>query len=172
MEMLRFVFQEGEMIEAEAGPKGWKAFTQSWQKELHLEQGCLNLKFAPWKHTHLVKGVSILLYWCFNIKTWQISQALQFLILFHQIHICDISVRVTHPSVFSCCTMLYVLNSCLWQLGFWVQVCTEKVMNKSNSHCYLRYCKHNPTTDIDTFNATALLISVWYVLIDSVSKYK
>ena len=32
------------------------------------------------------------------------------------------------------------------------------MLNASNSHCYLRYRKHDPTTDINTFNATALLI--------------
>ena len=33
-----------------------------------------------------------------------------------------------------------------------------RLLNKLNSHCYLPYCKHDPTTDINTFNATALLI--------------
>ena len=32
------------------------------------------------------------------------------------------------------------------------------MLNKSNSHCYLRYRKHDPTTNINTLNATALLI--------------
>ena len=31
----------------------------------------------------------------------------------------------------------------------------RRVLNESNSRCYLRYRKHNPTTDINTFNATA-----------------
>ena len=33
------------------------------------------------------------------------------------------------------------------------------LLNESNSHCYLCYHKHDPTTDINAFNATALLIS-------------
>ena len=32
------------------------------------------------------------------------------------------------------------------------------LLNESNSHGYLRYRKHDLTTDINTFNATALLI--------------
>ena len=43
------------------------------------------------------------------------------------------------------------------RLCFSPQLC-KRVLNESNSHCYLRYRKHDPTTDINTFNATALLI--------------
>ena len=39
-----------------------------------------------------------------------------------------------------------------------VQLALNDVLNKSNNHCYLRYCKHGPTTAINTFDATALLI--------------
>ena len=35
----------------------------------------------------------------------------------------------------------------------------SRVLNESNSHCYLRCRKHDPTTDTNTFNATALLLS-------------
>ena len=39
-----------------------------------------------------------------------------------------------------------------------------KMLNESNSHCYLRYPEHGPTTDINTFNATALLILFRYAI--------
>ena len=39
-----------------------------------------------------------------------------------------------------------------------VKIRSVLMLNKSNSHCYLCYRKHNPTIDINTFNATALLI--------------
>ena len=38
------------------------------------------------------------------------------------------------------------------------------MLNESNSHCYLRYPEHGPTTDINTFNATALLILFRYAI--------
>ena len=45
----------------------------------------------------------------------------------------------------------------------WLTLC--KVLNDSNSHCYLHYCQHNPTTDINTFNATAFYFIVYVLLI-------
>ena len=39
-----------------------------------------------------------------------------------------------------------------------VSLILTTVLNESNSHCYFRYPKHSPTTDINTFNACALHI--------------
>ena len=35
--------------------------------------------------------------------------------------------------------------------------CWGHVWNESNNHCYLLYRKHDPTADINTFNATAYI---------------
>ena len=44
----------------------------------------------------------------------------------------------------------------------WVSWALGELLNKSNSHCSFCNRKHSPTTDINTFNATALLILFRY----------
>ena len=43
----------------------------------------------------------------------------------------------------------------------WKDVALTHVFNESNSHCYLRYRKHDPTTDINTSMQLLNLYLCW-----------
>ena len=59
-----------------------------------------------------------------------------------------ISAHLCHfGMLYNCYQDKSFLSSMWWQM--------LKLLKESNSYCYFCYYKHNPTTDINTFNATA-----------------